>query len=164
VSENGTTITADDVMTTIDEWGFGFSRLDERLDGVNQYVYRAKFDSDEMIYPTDINVDFYTTVDVRSEEARTKGNASMKLRFTHTPSGDGAAPTQRFYRTSGWAGNVREKLLDFLTWTQVPPLCPDCASLLLWKSSSNGHFWGCSAYDGGDGCDFTASTDEYGPF
>ncbi len=157
-------ITHEDICMALEEWSFGFARIDPQLDHATQYVYRAVYHAGELSYPGDIHVDWYTTVDVESGQARPKGNDSMKLRFIDVASGDRAAPTQRLYRTTGWAQNLRSTMLTFLSWTQSPPLCPECESVLVHRSGTNGFFWGCTAYDGGDGCQYTAPTAAYSPF
>lgn len=99
----------------------------------------------------------YSTIDRRTDKARSKGSDAIRLVIWDRHSNQPAGGRVKTLRIKTWEKNLREKIFSIVNeWEQYIEVCEECGEMMVIRDGQYGEFYGCKGYPD---CDNTKNID-----
>ena len=119
---------------------------DFELDG----SFMGRINSYEYIYSAPIANGFqlvlYSSVSTQTNEARAKGNDTIRLNLYHNTSSKPVRTATKTLRTDNWMVNLQSKVEELIAVATDSEPCTGCDGELIRKKGEYGEFIGCTNY------------------
>lgn len=90
---------------------------------------------------------FYSTIDERTDVARSKGSDAMRLVIWDKHLNRPVGGRKKTLRIKTWRKNLRKKIKDIHSETsEFVAVCDDCGDMMVIRDGQYGEFYGCRNY------------------